>query len=110
MTISSAKIWDKVLCVIFPQIITHASVLTKYELIGNVYISSAINYIEQKCNISYKPPIIQKRQGDFFILSTFHKHDNRQFLAKLKQNFLSGVQSHLQNFKVALNATYGMLW
>ena len=49
MTISSSRIWDKVLCVIFPQIITHASVPTKYELIGNVYIIMAINYIEQKC-------------------------------------------------------------
>ena len=56
-TVSSAKIWDKVLCVIFPQIITCAAVLTKYELIGNVYIIMAINYIKQKCNISYKPAI-----------------------------------------------------
>ena len=50
-TISSAKIFDRVLCVIFPHIITPASVPTKYELIGNVYIIMAINYIEQNCNI-----------------------------------------------------------
>ena len=31
--LKKTKIWNKVLCVIFPQVITCISVLTKYELI-----------------------------------------------------------------------------
>lgn len=37
------EIWDRVLCIIFPPIVTLVSLLTKYDLIGNVYIIMSIN-------------------------------------------------------------------
>ena len=38
---------------------------------------------------------------NFFILSTFDKHDKTQRLAKLKKNCVHGVQSHLKFSKIS---------